>query len=126
GWHLLSGSPLATWAHRDAGEATVSFVKDRFHAWIHLLAIPGIYLCVDYVVRNRVLVAKKSLPLDLQVLAVGLACAAAGAVEGGHGLFEAGSSAAILLLGNWMYLSYLSNLRQPSAPVRLAEEAGAG
>ena len=105
----------------DINGMAVAFIGPRVHAWTHLLAIPALYLIVDSIVQSKVPAAKRALRLDRQVFTVGCACAAAGVAMAiamsvsknpvpvaAEGLFEAGSSAAILILGNWIYSSYVS------------------
>jgi hypothetical protein len=56
------------------------FLVHRGHAYLHLLLIPALYLVTDLGLRNENTVpsAKASLPLDWEILSVGIACALAG------------------------------------------------
>ncbi|HKO60494.1 MAG TPA: hypothetical protein VJV03_04985 [Pyrinomonadaceae bacterium] len=92
------------------------WIAERMHAWLHLLFIPFMYLTVDTLLKGPIETAKKGLPLDTAILVVGLACAVAG-FKVGNPRFEAGAVAAVLLLGNWIYVSYVHTANgQPSSP----------
>jgi hypothetical protein len=97
------------------------FVAERSHAWVHLLFIPVLYMVTDSLIRNHVPIAKRALILDVEILAVGVACAVAG-LRADNPRFEAGAAAAVLLLGNWVYVSYIHKAISPPDNPELTPE----
>lgn len=100
------------------------FIAERSHAWVHLLFIPLLYTVIDCLIRNRVPIAKRALILDVEILAVGVACAFAG-LKADNPRFEAGAAAAVLLLGNWVYISYIHKASSPPDNLTPATLGGA-
>jgi hypothetical protein len=96
------------------------WIAERTHAWLHLLFIPFMYFIVDTLLKSHIETARKGLPLDRAILIVGIACAFAG-FKVGNPLFEAGAVAAVLLLGNWIYVSYVHKVDGlPNSPPPVA------
>ena len=93
-------------------EHICSAMVSRSYAWVHLLAIPGVYLLVDSRVGKKEVAWKSFLFLDRSLLLAGVACtlsgwffALLGSSEQDSPLYEAGAAAIILLVGNSWYLS---------------------
>jgi hypothetical protein len=102
-----------------------AFLDARDHIYLHLLFIPVLYLGGDLLMRRYSPVAKRSVPLDVIIFVVGLACCSCGLASFRHaaststigpvdGLFESGSVAAVLLLGNWIFTLYVEKFQPHS------------
>lgn len=102
----LSLEQFPSWVQHIMGGSTIRFCQERITAWFHLVAIPAIYLFGDLLLRKSIPASARGLALDRQLLLIGSACSIAGIAASNH-LFEAGSSAVVLLLGNWVYISYV-------------------
>ena len=92
------------------------FIADRRIAWVHLVVIPLVYLVPDILLGTKklsrgkpILLSKESIPLDIMLLVTGVACMLAGFMAD-QPLFEQGASAAVLLLGNYVYVYYVRRL----------------
>lgn len=91
------------------------YLRPRISPYIHLLGIPLLYFVVDARLGNLLRVAKDSFSLDSALLITGIVCCLAGAAVArlpshdgrsalGSAIFESGSAAVVLLLGNWVWL----------------------
>lgn len=93
-----------------AGGQLAGFLGARLHAYSHLVCVPALYLLVDVLLRRKIPDARKSLSLDFVLVVTGVSLMLAGIAAYRLGsaedfpLFEAGASAAVLLLGNAMWL----------------------
>ena len=79
-----------------------NFIKDRFFSYLNLIIIPLLYLIPDILNKEIIEKAKKSIPIDFGLVLVGFLCFFAG-LAARDPLFEAGCSAAIILLSNYFY-----------------------
>jgi hypothetical protein len=102
------------------------FIEARDQVYLNLLFIPLLYLVSDLLTSRYSSVAKRSVPLDIIILVVGVACCSCGLASFLHAaphsgvasvgvLFESGAVAAVLLLGNWIFTLYIDRI-EPTSP----------
>lgn len=84
------------------GPNCLNFIKDRFFSYLNLLIIPLLFLVPDVLNKEIIKKAKKSIPIDKGLVLVGILCFFAG-ISARDPLFEAGCSAAVLIISNYLY-----------------------
>lgn len=102
----VSNRHLGDWAN--AKLLQYNLQAETLNAYVHLVLVPILYLTVDFINRRWLGAAAASLSLDVGLVLIGLSCVGAGLADPTP-MFEAGASAVVLLLGNWVYVKYIDS-----------------
>lgn len=84
------------------GPSFLNFVRDRVFSYLNLLVIPLLFFFPDLLNKDIIPKARESIPIDTALVVGGGFCLVAG-FAAGDPLFEAGCSAAILIVSNYLY-----------------------